>query len=108
MFFITLINYGTLFYNRTRTIKKLGVQLNSKLHCHAHLDHIFPQSVRMLGLKSTEICSSSTLLILQLTVVGPNSEYASTVWISITSTAAKSCIAFSASWYPVLISFLYL
>jgi hypothetical protein len=54
MFFITLINYVTLFYNRTATIKDLAVQLISKLHCHAHVDYILPQSVGMLGLKRTE------------------------------------------------------
>jgi len=31
------------------TIKDLGVQLDSKLHFHAHADYIISQSVRMLG-----------------------------------------------------------
>jgi hypothetical protein len=44
---------------------------------------------------------------LHLTLVRPNPEYGSTVWISTTSTAAKSCIAFSASLHPVSIPFLY-
>ena len=35
---------------RTDTIKDRVVQLNSKLHFYAHVDYIFPQSVRILGL----------------------------------------------------------
>jgi len=31
------------------TIKDRGVQLDSKLHFHAHADYIISQSVRMLG-----------------------------------------------------------
>jgi hypothetical protein len=34
----------------TDSIKHLGVQLHSKLHFHAHVDYIFSQSVRILGL----------------------------------------------------------
>jgi len=32
------------------TIKDLGIQLDSKLHFHAHADYIISQSVRLLGL----------------------------------------------------------
>jgi hypothetical protein len=37
------------------TIKDLGTQLNSKLHFHAHVEHIFSQSLRTLGLIRTLI-----------------------------------------------------
>jgi hypothetical protein len=76
----------------TDTIQDLGVQLNSKLHFHVHVDYIFSQSVRMLGLIRIVTYSFSTfdnLPILYLTLVPPKPEYASTVWSSITDTDAK-------------------
>jgi hypothetical protein len=81
-----------LFITHTDTIKDLGVQLDSKLHFHAHVDYIFSQSVRTLGLIRTIIYSFSTLdslLILYLTLVRPKLEYASTVWNFVTATDAK-------------------
>jgi hypothetical protein len=77
---------------RTETIKDLGILLDSKLHFHAHVDCIFSQSIKTLGLIRTVTYSSSTLdslLILYLTLVRPKLEYASTVWNSITATDAK-------------------
>jgi hypothetical protein len=74
------------------TIKDLGVQLDSKLHFHAHADYTFSQCVRTLGLTRTVTCPFSTLdsqLILHLTLVRPKLEYASTAWNSITATDAK-------------------
>jgi hypothetical protein len=80
------------FITRTDTIKDLGVQLDSKLHFHAHVDYIFSQSVRTLGLVRTKTYYFSTLdspLILYLTLVRPKLECASTVWNSIPATDAK-------------------
>jgi hypothetical protein len=80
------------FVTRTDTIKDLGIQLDSKLHSHAHVDYIFAQSIRMLGsIRTVTYCFSTldSLLILYLTPVGPKLEYASTVWNSITATDAK-------------------
>jgi hypothetical protein len=77
---------------RTDTIKDLGVQLDSKLHFHGHVDYIFSQSIRMLGLIRTIPYSFSTLhslLILYITLVRPKLEYPSTVWNSIMSTDTK-------------------
>jgi hypothetical protein len=85
-------NISDLFITRIDTIKDLGVQLYSKLHFHAHVDYIFSQSIKMLGLIRTVTYSFSTLhslLILYLTLVAPKLEYASTVWNSITATDAK-------------------
>ena len=56
------------------TIKDGGVQLVWKLHFHAHLDYIFSQYVRMLGLIQTITSSISTLvnlLIFYITLVDP-------------------------------------
>jgi hypothetical protein len=77
---------------RNETKKDLGVQLVSKLHFHAHVNYIFSQSVRTLGLIRTITYSFSTLdslLILYLIRVRPRIEYASTVWNSIAATDAK-------------------
>ena len=41
------------FINRKHTVKDLGVQLDSKLHFHAHVGCIFSKSVGMLGLIQT-------------------------------------------------------
>jgi hypothetical protein len=71
---------------RTDTLIDLQVQLDSELHFHAHVDYIFSQSVRMLGLSITitEFFSNlDGLLILYLTVVRPKLQYASTLWNSI-------------------------
>jgi hypothetical protein len=73
---------------RTDTIKDLGVQL----HFHAHVDYIFSQSVRMMGLIRTITYFFSTLdnlFILYVTLVRPKLEYAFPVWNSITSTDAR-------------------
>jgi hypothetical protein len=48
------------FIIRMDTIKDLGVQLNSKLHFHAHVDYIFSQSLWTLGLIRTSTFSYST------------------------------------------------
>jgi hypothetical protein len=80
------------FINRTDTIKDLVVQLELKLHLHAHVDYIFSQSVRTWGLMRTVTYSFSTLdrlPIFYLTLVRPKLEYASNVWNSITATDAK-------------------
>jgi hypothetical protein len=80
------------FITRADTIKELGVQLDSKLHFHAHADYIFSQSVRMLGLIRTVTYSFTTLdslLTLYLPPVRPKLEYASIVWNCITATDAE-------------------
>jgi hypothetical protein len=62
------------------------------LHFNAHVDYIFSQSVRTLGLIRTVTYSFSTLdslLILYLTLVRPKLEYAPAVWNSVTATDAK-------------------
>jgi hypothetical protein len=71
----------------TECIKDLGVQIDSELHFHHHVDYIFSQAVRLLGLIRTVTSSFSSLqslLMLYYTLVRPKLEYASVVWNSIT------------------------
>ena len=77
---------------RKDAIKDIGVLLDYKLHLHAHVDYIFSQSLRTLGLiRTLTYCFSTVdcLLLLYSTVVRPKLEYASVVWNSVTSTDAK-------------------
>jgi hypothetical protein len=76
----------------TDIIKNLGVELDSKLHFHAHVDYIFSQSLRTTGLIRTLTYSFSTLdclLLLYSTFVRPKLQYASEVWNSVTSTDTR-------------------
>jgi hypothetical protein len=77
---------------RTECIKDPGVQIDSKLHFHHHVDYIFSQAIRLLGLIRTETFSFSSLqslLMLYYTSVRPKLEYASVAWNPITSTDAS-------------------
>jgi hypothetical protein len=70
----------------------LGVFIDSKLYFHSHVDYIFSQYIKLLGLIRNNTFSFSTLdslLILYFSLVRPKLEYASVVWNSITSTDAK-------------------
>jgi hypothetical protein len=81
------------FIIRTDTIKDFGVELDSKLYFHAHVDYVISQSARMLGLIRTITYSFSTfdsLLIFYVTPVRPKLEYALIVWNSITATDSKN------------------
>jgi hypothetical protein len=63
--------------------KDTGVQLDSKLHFHAHADYLFSPSLRNLGLIRLLTYSFSTLeclLLLYSTLVRPKLQYASVVW----------------------------
>jgi hypothetical protein len=76
----------------TSSIKDLGVFLDSKLHFHNHVDYVFSECIKLLGLiRSTAYSFSSLecLRVLYPTLVRPRLEYASVVWNSITSTDAN-------------------
>jgi hypothetical protein len=80
------------YITRTDFIKDLGFCIDSKLYFHFHVDYIFSQSIKLLGLIRNITFSFSTLdslLILYFSLVRPKLEYASVVWNSITSTVAK-------------------
>jgi hypothetical protein len=74
---------------RSQCVKDLGVLLDCKLYFHQHINYIFSQSLKMLGLIRYITSSFSTLdslLGLYSTLVRSKIEYASVVWNSITST----------------------
>jgi hypothetical protein len=77
---------------RTECVKDLGVESDSKLHFHHHVDYIFSQAIRLLGLIRTVTFSFSSLqslLMLYYTLARPKLEYGSVAWNSITSTDAS-------------------
>jgi hypothetical protein len=77
---------------RTDSIKDLGVFTDSKLRFHNHVDYIFLQCIKLLGLVRTLTFSFSSLdclYMLYFTLVRRKLEYASVVWNSITTTDAN-------------------
>jgi hypothetical protein len=76
----------------TSSIKDLGVFFDSKLHFHNHVDYVFSECIKLLGLicSITYIFSSlECLYVLYFTLVRPRLEYASVVWNSVTSIDAN-------------------
>jgi hypothetical protein len=74
---------------RSQCVKDLSVLLDYKLYFHQHINYIFSQSLKMLGLIRYIASSFSTLdslLALYITPVRSKIEYASVVWNSITNT----------------------
>jgi hypothetical protein len=74
---------------RSHCVKDLGVLLDCKLYFHQHINYVFSQSLKMLGLIGYITSSFSTLdnlLVLYITLVRSITEYASVVWNSITNT----------------------
>jgi hypothetical protein len=49
------------FITRTDSIKDLGVFIDSKLHFHNHVEYIFSQCIKLLGLVHTITCPFSSL-----------------------------------------------
>jgi hypothetical protein len=73
----------------SQCVKDFGVLLDCKLYFHQHVDYIFSQGLKMLGLKQYITSSFSTLdsiLVLYSTLIRSKLEYASVVWNSTTST----------------------
>jgi hypothetical protein len=96
MYFIRKTNSINLNYNlcnnpvaRSQCVKDLGVLLDCKLNFHQHINCIFSQSLKMLGLIryiTSPFSTLDSLLALYSTLVRSKIEYASVVWNSITST----------------------
>jgi hypothetical protein len=81
-------------HNTTRTdsIKDLGVFIDSELHFHNHVDYIFCQCIKLLGLVRAitfPFSSLGSLCMLYCTLIRSKLEYASVVWNSLTTTDAN-------------------
>jgi hypothetical protein len=77
---------------RTDFIRDLGVFIDSKLHFHNHIDYIFSQCIKLLGLVQATtfpFYSIGPLYILYCTLIRSKFEYASFVWNSVTTTDAN-------------------
>jgi hypothetical protein len=77
---------------RTSSIKDLGVFFDSKLYFHSHVDFIYSEGGKLLGLiRSITLRFSSLgcLFALYFTLVRSKLEYTSVVWNSVTSTDTK-------------------
>jgi hypothetical protein len=71
---------------RTNSIKDLGVFIDSKLHFHNHVDYIFSQCIKLLGLVRAitfPFSSIGSLYMLYCTLIRSKLEYASVVWNSV-------------------------
>jgi hypothetical protein len=74
------------------SIKDLGVFFDSKLHFHNHVDYVFSERIKLLGLIRSIAYSFSSLeclYVLYFTLVWPRLEYACVAWNSVTSTDAN-------------------
>jgi hypothetical protein len=77
---------------RSHSVKDLGVCIDNKLHFHDHVNYIFSQSTRLLGLIRNitfNFSSIESMLRLYIALVWSKLEYASVVWNSMTSTDAS-------------------
>jgi hypothetical protein len=77
---------------RASNIKDLGVFFDSKSYFHNHVDFIFSECIKLLGLIRSitfRFCSLGYLYLVYFTLVRSKLEYASVVWNSITSTDAN-------------------
>jgi hypothetical protein len=77
----------------TSSIKDLGVFFDSKLYFHSHVDSIFSECIKLLGLIRSitfRFFSLDCLYAFYFTLVRFKLEYVSVVWNSIPSTDAKT------------------
>jgi hypothetical protein len=77
---------------RTSSIKDQGVFYDSKLHFHNHVDYVFSECIKLLGLIRSitySLSSLESLYVLYFTLVSSRLQYASVVWNSIISTDAN-------------------
>jgi hypothetical protein len=81
----------------TSGIKDLVVSFHSKLHFHSHVDFIYSECIKRLGIISSttfRFYSLDCLYVLYFTLVRAKLEYASVVWNPIMSTDAKKLVRF--------------
>jgi hypothetical protein len=74
---------------RAECIKDLGVMVDSKLYFHCHVDFVYSQALRTLGLIrciTYNFSSLDSLVVLHIALIRSKLEYASVVWNKLTST----------------------
>jgi hypothetical protein len=74
---------------RAECIKEIGVMVDSKLYFHRHVDFVYSQALRTLGLIrfiTYNFSSFDTLFVLYIALIRSKLEYASVVWNMLTST----------------------
>jgi hypothetical protein len=77
---------------RSDCIKDLGDMLDSKLYFHCHVDFVYSQAVRTLGLNrfiTYNFSSLDSLVVLYIALIRLTLEYASVVWNNLASTDAN-------------------
>jgi hypothetical protein len=77
---------------RTSSIKDVGVFFDCKLYFHSHVDFMFSECIKLLGLIRSITFRFSfldCLYVLHFTLVRSKSEYVSVVWNSVTSIDAN-------------------
>jgi hypothetical protein len=77
------------FILRSNTIKDLGVMLGSKLYFHSHVDFVYAQALRTLGLICYITCNFSSLaslLILNNALIRSKLGYDCVIWNNFTFT----------------------
>jgi hypothetical protein len=70
--FILIMNYVTIWYRAPSVLRDLGVPLDCKLYFHQHIDYIFSQGLKMLGLIryiTSSFSTTDSLLVLYSTLV---------------------------------------
>ncbi|PNF15180.1 hypothetical protein B7P43_G14670 [Cryptotermes secundus] len=83
---------GHAIISHTSSINDLGVFFDSKLHFHTHVNYIFSQCIKLLGLIHSityRLPLLKCLYVLYITLVRSKLEYASEVWNSINLTDAN-------------------
>ena len=85
-------SYKNITLTRENVINDLGVTLDCKLYFHHHIDRIFSDSLKMLGLISritSDYCTLDCLTVLYNALLRPKLEYGSVIWNCITQTDSK-------------------
>jgi hypothetical protein len=74
---------------RAECIKDLGLMVDSKLYFHCHVDFVYSQALRTLGLirfVAYNFSSLDSLVVFYIALIRSKLEYATVVWNKLTST----------------------
>jgi len=94
---------------RSDCIKDLGVMLDSKLYFHCHVDFVYSQALRTLGLIryiTYNFSSLDCLVVLYNALIRSKLEYASVIWNNLSLTDSNKIENIQRNCQSVLLSFL--